>query len=107
MIKKGAAMHGTIAYSPKHVYHIKKILTSNLVTIQGLVKMIEDAGPHWSMDETLKDARVPPGQELKKGDKCFITEGIFHAIALEQTGKKVAAAISSSNFPSNLIESHK
>jgi hypothetical protein len=53
------------------------------------------------------DAWVPPGQELKQGDKCFITEGIFHAIALEHTGKKVAAAISSSNFPSNLIESHK
>jgi hypothetical protein len=53
------------------------------------------------------DAWVPPGQELKQGDKCFITEGIFHAIALEHTGKKVAAAISSSNFPSNLIEFYK
>ncbi|MGB3222507.1 MAG: toprim domain-containing protein [Desulforhopalus sp.] len=53
------------------------------------------------------DAWTPPGQELKEGDECYITEGIFHAIALEHAGKKVAAAISSVNFPSNLIESNK
>ena len=53
------------------------------------------------------DAWVPPGQTLKQGEKCFITEGIFHSIALEHTGRKVAAAISSSNFPSNFIKAHK
>jgi hypothetical protein len=53
------------------------------------------------------DAWTPPGQELQPGDKCFITEGIFHAIALEHAGKKVAAAISSVNFPSELIEANK
>jgi len=53
------------------------------------------------------DAWVPPGQILDQGDKCFITEGIFHAIALMHAGHKVAAAISSSNFPANLIDEHK
>ena len=53
------------------------------------------------------DAWTPPGQILESGDQCFITEGIFHAIALEHTGKKVAAALSSNNFPVNLIESNK
>lgn len=53
------------------------------------------------------DAWVPPGQVLEKGDKCFITEGIFHAIALIHAGQKVAAAISSSNFPAHLIDEHK
>jgi len=53
------------------------------------------------------DAWTPPGQELQPGDQCYITEGIFHAIALEHAGKKVAAAISSVNFASNLIEANK
>ncbi len=53
------------------------------------------------------DAWTPPGQVLKEGENCFITEGIFHAIALEHTGRKVAAAISCSNFPSNFIEANK
>ena len=53
------------------------------------------------------DAWMPPGQVLEQGDKVFITEGIFHGIALVHAGQKVAAAISSSNFPSNLIETNK
>jgi hypothetical protein len=53
------------------------------------------------------DAWTPPEQELQPGDQCYVTEGIFHAIALEHTGKKVAAAISSVNFPSNFIEANK
>lgn len=53
------------------------------------------------------DVWVPPGQTLEKDDTCFITEGIFHAIALLHAGKKVVAAISSSNFPSNFIEANK
>ena len=53
------------------------------------------------------DVWVPPGQNIEPGDQVFITEGIFHAMALAHAGKKVAAAISSSNFPSNLIEIYK
>jgi hypothetical protein len=53
------------------------------------------------------DAWTPPGQILESGEHCFITEGIFHAIALIHAGKKVAAAIGSSNFPANLIEANK
>lgn len=53
------------------------------------------------------DAWQPPGQQLDEGDECFITEGIFHAIALSHVKKKTAAAISCSNFPSNLIEANK
>jgi hypothetical protein len=65
-------MHGTIAYSPKHVYHIKKILTMNLATIQGLVKMIEEAGPHWSMDKTLKES----SNEVATCIRILDTEGV-------------------------------
>ncbi|WP_320040801.1 toprim domain-containing protein [uncultured Desulfobacter sp.] len=53
------------------------------------------------------DAWMPPGQTIEPGDQVFITEGIFHSIALSHAGKKVAASISCSNFPSNLIEQNK
>ncbi len=53
------------------------------------------------------DAWTPPEQDLVQGDECYITEGIFHAIALEHAGKKVAAAISSVNFPENFITANK
>lgn len=53
------------------------------------------------------DAWMPPGQTIEPGDQVFITEGIFHSIALAHAGKKVAASISCSNFPSNLIEQNK
>ena len=53
------------------------------------------------------EAWTPPKQKLEDGDKCFIVEGIFHAIALHHHGIKAAAAFSCNNFPSELIEQHK
>ncbi len=53
------------------------------------------------------DAWTPPEQELQPGDFCYITEGIFHAIALEHAGKKVAASLTSTTFPANFIEANK
>ena len=53
------------------------------------------------------DAWQPPQQQLKENEECWITEGIFHAIALLHTEKKAVAAISSSNCPLNFIEEHK
>jgi hypothetical protein len=52
-------------------------------------------------------AWTPPGMEIERGDRVFIVEGIFHGIALQHVGIKAAAAISSSNFPRQLIEAHK
>jgi hypothetical protein len=53
------------------------------------------------------DAWTPPGQELVQGERCYIVEGIFHAIALHMTGRKVAAALSCGNMPVNYIKEHK
>jgi hypothetical protein len=53
------------------------------------------------------DAWTPPTQKLKKGDTCFITEGIFHAIALIHAGHKAAASISCSNFCDTFITQNK
>ena len=53
-------------------------------------------------------AWVPPGQVLEQGDRCFITEGIFDAMAFMHAGEKSAAAMASGNFPERLIKStHK
>jgi hypothetical protein len=41
----------------------------------------------------------PPGQKIEAGDKVYIVEGIFHAIAFFLAGYKVAAAFSSNNLP--------
>lgn len=50
----------------------------------------------------------PTGQRIVKGDRIYITEGIFDAIALMQGLKfKVASAMSSGNFPQKLIDKHK
>ncbi|VVS92222.1 toprim domain-containing protein [Desulfoluna spongiiphila] len=46
---------------------------------------------------------LPPAQVLEEGDRCFITEGIFDAMAFEHIGEKAAASMSSSNFPEQLI----
>ncbi|MGB3211268.1 MAG: toprim domain-containing protein [Desulforhopalus sp.] len=53
------------------------------------------------------EAWTPPEQELQPGDSCFITEGIFHAIALEHAGKKVAASLTSTTSPGDFIEANK
>ncbi|MFV0349225.1 MAG: toprim domain-containing protein, partial [Halodesulfovibrio sp.] len=50
---------------------------------------------------------TPPGMEICKGDRVFLVEGIFHAIALFHAGIKAGAALSSSNFPDTFIEGHK
>ncbi|UZP68743.1 toprim domain-containing protein [Desulfovibrio mangrovi] len=50
---------------------------------------------------------APPTLTIEKGDRVFIVEGIFHAIALYHAGIKAVAALSSSNFPDAFIEAHK
>ena len=50
---------------------------------------------------------APPTLNIEKGDRVFIVEGIFHAIALYHVGIKAVAALSSSNFPDVFIEQHK
>jgi hypothetical protein len=52
------------------------------------------------------DAWTPPGMALEDGDRCFIVEGIFHAIALHHAGYKAIAAFSCSHFPSTFIEAN-
>lgn len=53
------------------------------------------------------DAWTPPGQTLEKGERCFLVEGVFKAIALHHCGYKVAALLSCNNYPANFIEQHK
>ncbi|WP_027369178.1 toprim domain-containing protein [Desulfocurvibacter africanus] len=53
------------------------------------------------------DSWAPPGQELADGERCFIVEGIFHAIALHHCGIKAVAAFSCNHFPSQIVEQHK
>ncbi len=53
------------------------------------------------------DVWAPPGQKLEKGDRCFLVEGIFHAIALHHAGQKAAAQFSCNHFPETYIEAHK
>jgi len=55
----------------------------------------------------LADCWIPPGMTIDKGDRVYVVEGIFHAIALWLAGFKAVASISANNFPWNLIEAHK
>jgi hypothetical protein len=55
----------------------------------------------------LADCWIPPGMTIDKGDRIYVVEGIFHAIALWLAGFKAVASISANNFPWNLIEAHK
>ena len=51
---------------------------------------------------------TPPTQpEPKIGQKVFITEGIFDAIALMLTGKFVISPLTAGNYPSEYIEKHR
>lgn len=50
---------------------------------------------------------MPPGQTLEKGDRVYIVEGIFHAIALFLKGYKAIACLSSGNIPVHVFEEHK
>lgn len=49
---------------------------------------------------------TPPGQVIEKGDKVFLVEGIFHAIALHLCGYKVAAIFAAGNFPFLSMRDH-
>ncbi|EPV1495272.1 toprim domain-containing protein [Klebsiella pneumoniae] len=45
----------------------------------------------------------PPGIDLRTADKIFITEGIFNAMSLVQSGLYAVATLSSNNYPSMLL----
>lgn len=45
----------------------------------------------------------PPGMDLHTADKIFITEGIFNAMSLVQSGLFAVATLSSNNYPSMLL----
>jgi len=53
------------------------------------------------------DVWSPPDQALEQGDRCFLVEGIFHAIALNHAGQKAAAAFSCNHFPEAFVALHK
>lgn len=53
------------------------------------------------------DVWAPPGQALERGDRCFLVEGIFHAIALHHAGHKAAAQFSCNHFPETYIAANK
>ena len=42
--------------------------------------------------------------ELKKFEEIYVVEGIFHALAFNEVGKKAIATLSCSNFPIKFIE---
>lgn len=46
---------------------------------------------------------APPGQKIEEGDRVFLVEGIFHAIALHFSGVKVVATLAAGYFPSIAI----
>ena len=45
----------------------------------------------------------PPGQEIKKGDTVFLTEGCIDAISLIVHGYKAVATLASSNYPETFL----
>lgn len=50
---------------------------------------------------------TPPGQRLQAGDRLFVTEGIFDALALMHTGgRKVAALMGATNKPADFVREH-
>ncbi|SMF94414.1 Toprim-like [Methylomagnum ishizawai] len=52
-------------------------------------------------------AWAPPGLELAQGDKLYMAEGIFDALALRAAGKKAIALMSCANFPEHFIADHR
>ncbi len=52
------------------------------------------------------DVWAPPGFTLERGDICYITEGIFHAIALSLCGYKAASAMSANTYPADFLAAH-
>ena len=53
------------------------------------------------------DAWMPPDQVLGKGERVYLVEGIFHAIAFFLKGFKAVACLSSGNIPVHLFEANK
>ncbi|EGY27641.1 putative phage protein [Desulfovibrio sp. A2] len=53
------------------------------------------------------DVWTPPGQQINDGDRVWLVEGIFHAIALALSGHKAAACFSCNHFPAAFIQAHK
>lgn len=47
---------------------------------------------------------TPPEQRIHDGDEVWIVEGVLDAIVLALSGKKVAATLSSTNFPATSLE---
>lgn len=45
----------------------------------------------------------PPGMDLREADNIWITEGIFNAMSLVQSGQFAVATLSSNNYPSVLL----
>ncbi|MGK4311679.1 toprim domain-containing protein [Pseudomonas mosselii] len=66
----------------------------------------DKAGIKWKMNYK-GQGWVPPGQTFEKGDRVYVVEGIFHAIALHLAGYKAIAAISCNNFPWQIIEANQ
>ncbi len=63
---------------------------------------------HFSYGITYKNRGwLPPKMEIVKGDRVFIVEGIFHALAHVHAGFKAIAAFSCNNLPRDLIEATK
>ena len=84
----------------------------------------EDKSVYWErfIDKRPKDGRkahfrgkykglcwTPPDFALEEGDRCFLVEGCFHAMALHHMEKpiKAAACLSCVTFPSQFIEKYK
>ncbi|ABC27315.1 conserved hypothetical protein [Hahella chejuensis KCTC 2396] len=47
---------------------------------------------------------MPPTQELKQGDRVYIVEGIFHALALHFSERKAVAILAAGYYPSEAIK---
>lgn len=82
--------------------HWERIIDSSMIAANagdkaGIKKGMAYKGQCW----------MPPGLEVAANDSVYIVEGIFHAIALHQSGYKAVASISANNFPWDLIEEHK
>jgi len=58
---------------------------------------IRYAGRHWQVEAF----------DPAPGEKVYIVEGIFHAIALHLAGRRALAAFTCSNFPTRFVEAHQ
>ena len=62
-------------------------------------------GDSWPLIDPIKGKFwQPPTQHIKKGDKVFWVEAVFHAWALHFMGYKVIASLACDYFPTNFVE---